>query len=431
MNRFNSLAQWLSWQESLHPLTIDLGLERVKRVYDTLLPRNHYQPITLTVAGTNGKGSSVAYLEAFYLAEGHSVGAYTSPHILRYSERIKINGEPVSDEVICGAFSQIDRARGDTTLSYFEFSTLAALLIFSQARVAIQVLEVGLGGRLDAVNIVDADVAIVTSIAIDHVEWLGKTRDKIGYEKAGVFRPHRAAIVGDPNPPQTLIDHAKNVKAQLFRIDEAYRYSKNAQTWTWQSMNNVIDHLPAPALKGEHQYRNAASTIFATQCLKNRLPMRDESIRVGLQNVTLAGRFQLIEDDVPILLDVGHNPQAVETLVAYLNDNFPNTRIHAIFSMMKDKDIAGVLSLMKPIVSQWFFTPLSHNARAVTESAMRVMFDECQIHTGHWGFSGFAQAFNAAKSTAQVGDLILVFGSFFLVSDCCVNLKIGEIKHEH
>lgn len=431
MNRFNSLAQWLSWQESLHPLTIDLGLERVKRVYDTLLPRNHYQPITLTVAGTNGKGSSVAYLEAFYLAEGHSVGAYTSPHILRYSERIKINGEPVSDEVICGAFSQIDRARGDTTLSYFEFSTLAALLIFSQARVAIQVLEVGLGGRLDAVNIVDADVAIVTSIAIDHVEWLGKTRDKIGYEKAGVFRPQRAAIVGDQHPPQTLIDHAEKVKAQLFRIGDAYSYSKNAQTWTWQSKNMVIDNLPAPALKGEHQYRNAASTIFATQCLKNRLPMRDESIRVGLQNVTLAGRFQLIEDDVPILLDVGHNPQAVETLVAYLNDNFPNTRIHAIFSMMKDKDIVGVLSLMKPIVSQWFFTPLSHNTRAVTESAMRVMFDECQIHTGHWGFSGFAQAFNAAKSTAQVGDLILVFGSFFLVSDCCVNLKIGEIKHEH
>ena len=431
MNRFNSLAQWLSWQESLHPLTIDLGLERVKRVFETLLPQPHYQPITLTVAGTNGKGSSVAYLEAFYIAEGHCVGAYTSPHILRYSERIKINGIPVSDEVICSAFSQIDQARGDTTLSYFEFSTLAALLIFSQARVAIQVLEVGLGGRLDAVNIVDADVAIVTSIAIDHVEWLGKTRDKIGYEKAGVFRPHSPAIVGDQNPPKTLIDHAIHIGADLFCIDDAYQYSKNAPSWTWQSTHHIIDNLPPPALKGEHQYRNAASTIFATQCLKSRLFIRDESIRIGLQNVKLAGRFQLIEDEIPILLDVGHNPQAVETLVLYLNEHFPNTRIHAIFSMMKDKDIASVLSLMKPIVSQWFFTPLSHNARAVTESAMRVMFDECGIYTGHWGFSGFAQAFNAAKSTARVGDLILVFGSFFLVSDCCVNLKIGEIKHEH
>jgi len=431
MNRFNSLAQWLSWQESLHPLTIDLGLERVKRVYETLLPKDHYQPITLTVAGTNGKGSSVAYLEAFYIAEGHSVGAYTSPHILRYSERIKLNGIPVSDDEICAAFSLIDEARGDTTLSYFEFSTLASLLIFSQARVAIQILEVGLGGRLDAVNIVDADVAIVTSIAIDHVEWLGKTRDKIGYEKAGIFRSNKPAIVGEQNPPQTLIDHATHVKADLFRIGDVYNYSKDRQTWTWQSTSYVIDNLPPPALKGEHQYRNAASTIFATQCLKSRLTMRDESIRAGLQNVKLSGRFQLIEGDIPILLDVGHNPQAVETLVLYLNENFPNTRIHAIFSMMKDKDIAGVLSLMKPMVSQWFFTPLTHNARAVTESAMRVIFDECQINTGHWGFSGFAQAFSAAKSTARVGDLILVFGSFFLVSDCCINLKIGEIKHEH
>mgnify|MGYP006265858041 CR=1 FL=1 len=431
MNRFNSLAQWLSWQESLHPLTIDLGLERVKRVFEKLLPKGYYQPITLTVAGTNGKGSSVAYLEAFYLAEGHSVGAYTSPHILRYSERIKINGIPVSDDVICAAFSDIDRARGDTTLSYFEFSTLAALLIFSQARVAIQILEVGLGGRLDAVNIVDADVAIVTSIAIDHVEWLGKTREKIGYEKAGVFRPHKPAIIGEPSPPDALINYAASIQADVFCINEAFGYVKKTPTWTWQSEHDEIADLPAPALKGEHQYRNAASAIFATHCLKSHLSMSDNAIRMGLQQVKLAGRFQLIEGDIPILLDVGHNPQAVETLVAYLNEYFPNTHIHAIFSMMKDKDIAGVLSLMKPIVSQWFFTPLTHNARAVTESTMRTIFDDCQIQTGHWGFSGFAQAFHAAKNTARAGDLILVFGSFFLVSDCCINLKIGEIKHEH
>jgi dihydrofolate synthase/folylpolyglutamate synthase len=189
MNRFNSLTEWLTWQESLHPLPIDLGLERVKRVFELLLPSYKNQKIpTIVVAGTNGKGSTVAYLEEFYFASGHKVGAYTSPHILRYNERIKINGKSVSDETICAAFEKIDLARGAISLSYFEFSTLAALLIFSQSNLAIQILEVGLGGRLDAVNIVDADVAIVTSIAIDHVEWLGQTREEIGLEKAGIFR---------------------------------------------------------------------------------------------------------------------------------------------------------------------------------------------------------------------------------------------------
>lgn len=431
MSRFDTLAQWLSWQESLHPLPIDLGLERVKRVFEALLPSGAYRPITLTVAGTNGKGSSVAYLEAFYLAQGHSVGAYTSPHIVHYNERIKINGKLVSDAQICAVFSQIDQARGDTTLSYFEFSTLAALLIFSQARVAVQVLEVGLGGRLDAVNIVDADVAIVSSIAIDHVEWLGKTRDHIGYEKAGIFRSGQPAIVGEPLPPRTLIDYAKAVHADVYCFGEAFSYVRHAQTWTWESEQGKIDNLPPPALKGEHQYRNAASAIFATHCLKSQLPMSEVSIRLGLQNVTLAGRFQLIEGEVPVLLDVGHNPQAVETLVAHLREHFPAVRIHAIFSMMKDKDIAGVLSLMKPMVYQWFFAPLTHNTRAVTELVMRGIFEECQIQHGHWGFSGFAQAFDAAKQAARVGDLIVVFGSFFLVSECCVNLKIGESKHEH
>ncbi|MDD5753645.1 MAG: cyanophycin synthetase, partial [Methylococcales bacterium] len=215
----------------------------------------------------------------------------------------------------------------------------------------------------------------------------------------------------------------------LLRLGETFFYTKHDKTWSWQGLAQTISDLPPPALKGNHQYRNASAAILATQCLANRLPVSETSLKMGLKNVKLAGRFQLIEGKNPVLLDVGHNPQAVQTLVDYLHENFPDRRIHAIFSMMKDKDIVSVLTLMKPVVSDWFFAPLPQNLRAVTEPAIREMFELCQISAVHLGFSGFAHAFAAAKNHTQVGDLILVFGSFFLVSDCCVNLKIGEIKN--
>lgn len=427
MNRFDSLNAWLEWQESLHPLPIDLGLERVRRVFEKLLPNYKTQkPLTITVAGTNGKGSTVAYLQEFYFAAGHKVGAYTSPHILRYNERIKINGKSVSDESICAAFEQIDKARGETSLSYFEFSTLAALLIFAQEKVAVQVLEVGLGGRLDAVNIVDTDMAIVTSIAIDHAEYLGNTREEIGREKAGIFRSCQPAIVSDLRPPKSLIDYAEKKHALLLRLGETFFYEKHGETWTWQGLAQTISNLPNPALKGNHQFRNASAAIFATQCLAEQLPVSESSIKMGLKNVRLAGRFQLIDGGIPVLLDVGHNPQAIQTLVNYLEENFPNFCIHAIFSMMKDKDISSVLDLMRPVVSNWFFAPLPQNPRAISESTMQTLFKNSQIEAVQFGFSGFSQAFNAAQKQAQQGDLILVFGSFFLVADAYANLKIGE-----
>lgn len=427
MNRFNSLNDWLAWQESLHPLPIDLGLERVRRVFEKLLSDYKTQkPLTITVAGTNGKGSTVAYLQEFYFASGHKVGAYTSPHILRYNERIKINGKPVSDELICAAFEQIDKARGETSLSYFEFSTLAALLIFLQEKVAVQILEVGLGGRLDAVNIVDTDMAIVTSIDIDHAEYLGNTREEIGREKAGIFRPCKPAIVSDLRPPKSLIDYADKKNTLLLRLGQTFFYEKHGETWTWKGLAQMISDLPNPALKGNHQYRNASAAIFATQCLAEKLPVSESSIKMGLKNVRLAGRFQLIDGQVPILLDVGHNPQAVQTLVDYLEENFANRRIFAIFSMMKDKDIASVLELMKPVVSEWFFAPLPQNQRAITADAMQMLFAEAHIAAAHTNFQNFSQAFSAVEKVAQMGDLILVFGSFFLVSECFSQLKIGE-----
>ena len=416
MMRFDSLQDWLSWQESLHPLAIDLGLERAAQVFHALNPEC-IKPPTITVAGTNGKGSSIAYLDAIYRAQGYRVGAYTSPHILKYNERIKIDGEPVSDELICEAFARIESVRGNTTLSYFEFGTLAALDIFWRAELDVQLLEVGLGGRLDAVNIIDPDVSLITSICIDHVEWLGGTREAIGLEKSGIFRAATPAIVGDPEPPSSLIQSAIDKHALLYCIGKDFGYKKQATGWDWYSADKKITHLPEPGLKGEHQYRNASAVILAVTQLAKTLPVSEASIRQGLENVQLTGRFQLITGEIPVLLDVGHNPQAVRTLAEYITDTFPDRRIHAIFSMMKDKDIAGVIEIMNPVVHDWFFAPLA-NPRAATESVMREIFSQSSVSNVSFGFSGFAEAFSAAKNQSQKGDLLLVFGSFFLVSDC-------------
>lgn len=413
---FDSLEGWLSWQENLHPLTIDLGLERAAAVYDALNPQ-HIKPLTITVAGTNGKGSCVAYLEAIYKAQGYRVGAYTSPHILKYNERIKIDGQPVADELICDAFTRIESVRNDHSLSYFEFGTLAALDIFQRSDLDIQLLEVGLGGRLDAVNIVDPDIALISSIGIDHVYWLGHTREAIGREKSGIFRAATPAIVGDPAPPDSVLQtaHAKN--ARLYCIGKDFGYIKRLSTWDWFAGERRIDRLPEPTLKGEHQYRNASAALLAIDLLAHRLPVSIASIRHGLETVKLVGRFQLIAGDIPVLLDVGHNPEAVKTLVDYLTESFPNRCVHAVFSMMKDKDIAGVLEIMKPMVYDWYFAPLT-NPRAITETAMREIFLQSSVLKVSFGYKGFADAFDAAKNHAQSGDLILVFGSFFLVSDC-------------
>jgi len=416
MMRFDSLQGWLDWQESLHPLPIDLGLERAARVFRAL-QLDGVKPPTITVAGTNGKGSCIAYLEAIYRAQGYRTGAYTSPHILKYNERIKIDGKPVSDDLICEAFARIEAVRADTTLSYFEFGTLAALDIFRRAGLDVQLLEVGLGGRLDAVNIVDPDVALITSIGIDHVDWLGNTREAIGREKAGIFRAATPAIVGDPEPPASLLQSALDKNALLYCIGKDYGYQKQAAGWNWYAEDLQLAQLPEPGLKGEHQYRNASSVILAVEVLAKSLPVSDMAIRIGLKNIQLLGRFQLIDDKIPVLIDVGHNPEAVKTLVDYLNMTFPDKRIHAVFSMMKDKDIAGVLEIMNPVVYDWFFAPIA-NPRAATEPLMRKIFSQSSVSRISFGFTGFADAFNAAKNQSLENDLLLVFGSFFLVSDC-------------
>ncbi|GAB6141778.1 bifunctional tetrahydrofolate synthase/dihydrofolate synthase [Methylosoma difficile] len=423
---FDTLQGWLSWQETLHPLAIDLGLDRVEAVYSKLNPQRT-KPVTVTVAGTNGKGSCVAYLEAIYRQQGYRVGAYTSPHILKYNERIKINGEQVSDDLICEAFSRIEAVRGDISLSYFEFGTLAALDIFSRSGLDIQILEVGLGGRLDAVNIVDADAAIIASIGIDHINWLGNNRESIGREKAGVFRPHTPAIVGDPQPPESVLAVIAEKQADALLIDKDFSYQQEQGYWQWIGQGQQLVQLPEPSLKGEHQYRNAASALCAIMQLQSHLPVSETAIKSGLMQTQLPGRFQLITNQgIPVLLDVGHNPEAISTLAEYLQTHFPNRKIHAVFSMMKDKDIAGVVEIISPLIEDWYFVPLN-NPRAASEDLMREIFLQTSTLKVSFGFNGFAEAFQAAKKRAQPEDLLLVFGSFFLISECLHEFEQGEL----
>lgn len=419
MARFASLQAWLDWQEQLHPRSIDLGLARVAGVYRQLDPQRH-PLLTITVGGTNGKGSCVAFLEAIYRAQGYRVGAYTSPHIVRYNERIRIDGQAVDDAQICLAFERIDHARGGTTLSYFEFGTLAALDIFGRAGLDVQILEVGLGGRLDAVNIVDPDVALVTTIAIDHVDWLGHTLEDIGQEKAGIFRQGVPAIIGDALAPACLNKIAEQKQATTLQIGQAYSYCKQTDGWHWQTSTQSLTDLPHPALKGEHQYRNASAVLMAVSALQAKLPVSEEAIRQGLHSVQLRGRFQLIPGLPPILLDVGHNPQAVQTLLEYLQDTFPAVKIHAVFAMMKDKDIAGVLGMMRERITAWYLAPLK-NPRAADETVLSRYFQQQNITSVNCGYADFDAAFAAAKRNAKSDELILIFGSFFLVSEYLSN----------
>jgi dihydrofolate synthase/folylpolyglutamate synthase len=415
MSRFDALQGWLNWQEGLHPRVLDLGLDRSAGVFRQLNPGN-IKPLTITVAGTNGKGSCIAFLESIYRAQGYKVGTYSSPHILKYNERIKVNGQAVSDDEICAAFERIDAVRENTTLSYFEFGTLAALDIFWRSGLDIQLLEVGLGGRLDAVNIVDADLAIVTSICIDHVDWLGETREAIAREKAGIFRSGVPAVIGDIDPPVSLIQVAQQKNTPLICIGEDFNYQKHAAGWDWHYADRFLSDLPLPALKGEHQYRNASTVLAAVTILNEQVPVSEKAVSQGLEGVKLAGRFQLIDDEIPVLLDVGHNPQAVRTLLEHLQQYFPAVKIHAVFSMMQDKDIRGVIKIIKPVIHDWYIAPLK-TPRTASDASIIKGFTENGIHSISMGFSDFSEAFLSARNNATKGDLILVFGSFFLVSE--------------
>jgi len=410
----HSLKEWLDYIESLHPEEIELGLDRIRVVFDRLDISFAGIPV-ITVAGTNGKGSVVALLEATYLAAGYRVGSYTSPHLLQYNERVRIAGSDAADDVLCDGFAAVEAVRGNTRLTYFEFATLAALWVFAHQQLDVIVLETGLGGRLDAVNIIDADVAVITSIDIDHREWLGDTREQIGFEKAGIFRANRPAVCGDPAPPASIAEHARTTGCRLYQYGIDFSCEKQNRTWVWHGWEQALSPLPLPALAGSHQLDNAAVAVAAVELLKERLPITPTAIAQGLQTPHLAGRLQQVGDKPVQLVDVAHNPQSVRSLADYLQTRAVAGKRRAVLGMLKDKDITGSLQAMLPLVDYWYLADLPGNRGATAETLASILKDignQAPVQL----FADAGQAWRAALHEAGDDDLVVAFGSFVTIS---------------
>ena len=414
-----TLAEWLSYQERVNPRGIELGLERVRTVWQRMgapAPARW----TVTVGGTNGKGSTVAMLEAMLRAAGRRVGCYTSPHLLRYNERVRIDGHDVEDRLLVESFERIEAARSEIPLTYFEFGTLAALDLFARADLDAAVLEVGLGGRLDAVNIVDADVAVITTVDLDHMDWLGADRDAIGREKAGIARRGRPAIVGETMPPGGLLDALADSGARVLRAGVDFQVERAASGWTWRHMDGTSFPLPDPALAAPVQYANAAAAIAALHAAGDALALPSGELAhvaaEGVRTARVAARLQSLGGDPELIVDVGHNPQAARALAEWL-DAHPGGRVHAVYGALSDKDVDGVIAALGARVGHWHLaglerdTPRGLPAQALSESLRRTWpgasFDlHDDVHA----------ALAAARATAKAGERILAFGSFFVAS---------------
>lgn len=416
-----TLADWLARLESSHPKAIDMGLERVRAVANTM--GLAFACPVIIVGGTNGKGSTCAMLEAILLQAGYRVGLYTSPHLLHFNERMRINGASASDAALIASFDRIEAARGEVSLSYFEFTTLAAMQLFADAGLDAVIFEVGLGGRLDAVNVLDADVSIVTSVDIDHTEYLGDTREKIGFEKAGIYRAGKTAICGDPVPPQSLVQHAEAIGADLWLFGRDFNYQGDQQQWSFSARGQRRNALAYPALRGANQLLNASAVLAALDALRLRLPVSAQDVRNGLATVELPGRFQVLPGRPTVILDVAHNPHAAAVLAQNLGNMGFHPYTYAVFGAMQDKDIAGVIAHLKPHIDHWCVTdlPLPRAARAedIAENLRETYGDmpsvadtERSIRT----FASPADAFANALSRAGENDRIAVFGSFLTVA---------------
>ncbi len=347
-----SLQDWLAYLETLHRHPIELGLERISAVAASLGLKYPY--VKITVGGTNGKGSTCAMLEAILLASGYKVGLYTSPHLIDFNERIRVNGEMATDQQIIEQFQQIESGRGDITLSYFEYTTLASLMLFEKQNLDVVVLEVGLGGRLDAVNMVDADCAIVTSVDLDHTDYLGDTREKIGWEKAHIFRAGRPAVCADPVPPQSLIDYASEIGADLWLFGKDFNYSGDRLQWAYGGRSQRRSGMAYPALRGANQLLNAAAALAAIEALRPQLAVPQQAVRIGLAQVSLPGRLQILPGTPAIVLDVAHNPHAAAALGQNLDSMSYYPYTHAVVGMLRDKDVAGVVAKLASRVTHWY-----------------------------------------------------------------------------
>ena len=412
---FTSLDQWLSHLETAHPVGIDMGLARITRVKESLGLK--FACPVITVGGTNGKGSTCAFLESILLAAGYKVACHTSPHLLRFNERARMNGADVSDADLLKAFERVEQARcrlsDPPTLTYFEFTTLAIMDIFANASVDAVILEVGMGGRLDAVNIVDADCAIVTSIDLDHMAYLGNTREAIAFEKAGIFRTKAIAICADPMPPTSLINHANTIGADLWLMGKDYSFTGDQQQWGWTGRGKRFSGLGYPALRGANQLLNASAVIAALIALHDRLPVSAQDIRNGLAQVELPGRFQVLPGRPTVVLDVAHNPHAAATLAESIEAMAYHPYTYAVFGAMADKDIDGVLKPLLNTVDYWYCTDLpTPRAASASDLAKRLRAFNKEALV----FMDPGAAYQAALDKAGEGDRILVFGSFYTVS---------------
>lgn len=413
-----TLEQWLEWQRGLHPFEVDLGLSRVSEVAGRMgLTRPGRR--VLTVAGTNGKGSCVALAESILLAGGYRVGAYTSPHLLRYNERVRIEGREVPDAVLVRAFRAVENARGETGLSEFEFSTLAVLQVFEEARLDVAVLEVGLGGRLDAVNIVDPDVAIIASIAIDHEAWLGSDRESVGREKAGIMRSGIPVICGDASPPGSVLSRARELDCDLLVRDQDFRVRRSGNTWDLSGPAGDLSGLPLPALEGHVQLYNAATVLTALGALSNECQVSFEAACEGLTSVRLAGRRQRFGPDGRVMLDIAHNPAAAAMLADDLRAAPVRGVNLAVFGVLRDKDLRGIVDGVEGVFQAWFVaSPGSPRGRA--GETVRDVLLECSPGTPVTVCEDLVSALGEARKQACADDRIVVFGSAF---------GTGEVLH--
>ena len=416
--RFSSLQEWLDWQEGLHPSTVELGLDRVKEVFKRLHPSLPSIPI-ISVAGTNGKGSSVALLEAIYQSAGYQTGTYTSPHILRYNERIHLNGEEVSDEAICDSFDRIDQARcqeDEVSLTYFEFGTLAAIDICFRAKPDVIILEVGLGGRLDAVNILDADVALITSIGIDHTDWLGNDRETIAKEKAGIMRKDCPVIFSSPDMPKSIEQSANEIGAILHQRGKDFDWKNGVgyAAWDWSSTTHQRTALPTPSLRGDHQLDNAAGVLMVIECLADKLPISQKQVKAALLSVSVPGRFQCIAGDPMHILDVAHNAASMACLAELLSGQVCGGNNVAVLGMLEDKDHVESLAAMLPEITRWYIADLDvpRGEKAEQLAAVLKSLDDNTVVSC---FSDVKHAIEAADEEAESGDRVIIFGSFYTV----------------
>jgi len=413
-----TLAEWLSYQERTHPRDIELGLDRVSAVWEAMgAPRP--APIVITVGGTNGKGSTVALLEGMLRAAGYRVGCYTSPHLLRYNERIRLEGEDASDDALVASFERIEAARGSIPQTYFEFGTLAAFDLMARASLDVAVIEVGLGGRLDAVNIVDPDVAVITTIDLDHQDWLGGDRDSIGREKAGIARASRPAIIGERQPPVGLLDALRGIGADIQARGEAFSASRaeGEAGWRWSHRDGSVLDLPRPRLDAPVQIDNAATAIAAIHALGSRVDVPPAAIRQALEGVRVPGRLQSIAERPLTLVDVGHNPQAARALAAWLEATPRRGQVRAVYGALADKDVGGVIEALVDHVDHWYLAGLEREtARGLPAGALAATLAAVRPTAAGRSFDDVASAWKAARLDAGEEDVVLLFGSFFVAA---------------